>query len=160
LFVVENNHYASHLHIDFRQKDQAIARFGESFGIETKTVDGNNALDVYEAAIHAVRHIREGKGPFLLECFVNRWRGHVGPRWDPNVGLRSQDQIDEWVSNCPIQCYQQKLVDANLLSLDEGKQIEADLTEDIEKFAEHSLKQKKPPTEEVGLYVYTEEGSD
>ena len=50
IFVVENNLFASHMHIDLRQPHNSTARFAEAHGIPFKVIDGNNLTDIYEAS--------------------------------------------------------------------------------------------------------------
>ncbi len=156
-FVIENNQYASHLHLKFRQKIKHLSKYGEIFGIKSKTIDGNDALEVYENALQAVDYIRSGNGPFILECMVNRWRGHVGPRWDTNVGLRSQEQIDEWVRNCPIELYQDQLVAAGVIDKDTINEMIERTTSLVEEITQTSMRSPKPPSGEVARFVYAED---
>lgn len=141
IFVCENNHYSSHLHISFRQPRDDIARFAEVHNMPSIRVDGNHVLEVYEAAYEAVERARKGKGPTLLECVVNRWRGHVGPHWDYHVGLRSKEQVDEWKRNCHIKKFGEFLVKQNILSESEIKKISNNVEREIKEavaFAEES----------------------
>lgn len=116
IFVCENNFYATHMRICRRitcdrdeddrgaemcDCDQLIRR-AHLFHVEARRVDGNDVQAVYEAASEAVDHARNGKGPYFLDCMTYRWRGHVGPSWDVDMGLRSQTEIDAWKDKCPI----------------------------------------------------------
>ena len=47
-------------------------------------------------------HCRRGAGPFFLECTTYRWREHVGPLWDYDMGYRSKAEVDSWIVRCPI----------------------------------------------------------
>jgi TPP-dependent pyruvate/acetoin dehydrogenase alpha subunit len=31
-----------------------------------------------------------------------RWREHVGPDYDYNLGYRSKQELEEWLEKCPI----------------------------------------------------------
>lgn len=154
IFVCENNRYSSHLHLSFRQPRGDIVRFAGVHNMLGIRVDGNNVLEVYKAAREAVNHARRGKGPILLECIVNRWRGHVGPNWDYHVGLRSKKQIDEWKRNCPIKTFRGFLLKQGTLSDSEVKKISESVDREIERavvFAENS---PYPDPREVTEDVY------
>lgn len=102
LFVVENNLFSSHMPIDERQPNNSVARFAESANMFHATVDGNNIVETAQAAKSLVEHCRSGKGPAFLEAVTYRWRGHVGPSEDIDVGLRRKDDLDQWKKRDPI----------------------------------------------------------
>jgi len=141
IFVCENNRYSSHLHISFRQPQKNIVRFAKVHNMVGIQVDGNNVLDVYKAARKAVEDARHRSIPTLLECMVNRWRGHVGPNWDYHVGLRSKEQVDKWKENCPIKTFGKFLLKQKILSHSKMKEISDHVDEEIEaavRYAEDS----------------------
>ena len=49
-FICENNLFSSHLHIRLRQPADSIARFAEAHQIKFEVIDGNNVVEVAEAA--------------------------------------------------------------------------------------------------------------
>ncbi|MFC2175109.1 thiamine pyrophosphate-dependent dehydrogenase E1 component subunit alpha [archaeon] len=141
LFVCENNSYSTHLHISLRQPRHDISRFAEAQAVTWLQGDGNNAADVYEKTKKAVEMVRAGNGPVFLEFFVNRWRGHVGPNWDYDIGLRSKEQIEQWVRDCPIELFASYLKNKGLATEDELKKIGGEVEDSIKeaiKFAEDS----------------------
>jgi len=154
IFVCENNRYSSHLHLSFRQPRDDIIRFAEVHNMLGIRVDGNNVLEVYKAAREAVKHARQGKGPILLECIVNRWRGHVGPNWDYHVGLRSKKQVDEWKRNCPIKKFREFLLKQKVLSDSEMRRISKQLDEEIDAAVGFAEKSPYPNPGEVAEDVY------
>lgn len=102
LFVCENNLYASHMHILERRIADNIAEAGAAHGVPATVVDGNDVLVVYEATRAATERARQGLGPSLIECSTYRWRGHVGPSWDMDVGLKRKEELQEWLARDPI----------------------------------------------------------
>jgi len=102
LFVIENNAYASHMHWSERRPCDSLDRIGELFGIPSLRLDGNDVAEVYRAAETAVRRARAAQGPSLLEFRTYRWRGHVGHRWDEDVGVKRKDELQAWLPKCPI----------------------------------------------------------
>jgi pyruvate dehydrogenase E1 component alpha subunit len=87
LFVVENNLFASHMHISLRQPSDMISRFAVANDIPYELVDGNDVVAVVKAAKRLIGDIRSGKGPRLLELVTYRWYGHVDWRDDVDVGV-------------------------------------------------------------------------
>ena len=76
IFVVENNGYAEAASCNFHQCGIDVAKRADGFGLPGVVVDGQDFFAVYEAAGERIRRAREGGGPSLLECKVNRYYGH------------------------------------------------------------------------------------
>lgn len=109
IFVVENNFYSSHLDIGLRQPTDSVARFAHAASVATEVVDGNDVLAVAAAAKKLVAASRRGEGPGFLEAITFRWRGHVGPNEDVDVGVRrSPEELAAWKGRDPLR----RLVDA------------------------------------------------
>jgi len=102
IFVCENNLYSTHMKIDKILAETNIRIKAEAMRVPAQTIDGNNALTVHTAARTVVENARHGAGPALLECLTYRWRGHVGPNYDIDKGLRSQRELDDWMNRDPI----------------------------------------------------------
>lgn len=110
VFVCENNFYSSHLHISQRRPLDNIASIGDLYGISSMRLDGNDVSAVYQSSVEAVERARKGLGPSLLECRTYRWRGHVGPSWDMDVGVKRSDELQEWLLKDPIKRVKEVLV--------------------------------------------------
>jgi len=102
IFVCENNLYASHLHLTERHLLDNLDRSGEPHGVPGHRVDGNDVHAVYDATAMAVERARRGEGPTLLECRTFRWRGHVGPALDLDVGVLRRNELGAWREQDPI----------------------------------------------------------
>lgn len=76
VFVIENNGYAEATSTNFSTSGIDIAKRADGFGMPGVVVDGHDFFAVYEAAGEAVARARDGGGPSLLECKVNRYFGH------------------------------------------------------------------------------------
>jgi pyruvate dehydrogenase E1 component alpha subunit len=102
VFVCENNLYASHMGLLERRAQDNIQSAADAHGLPGVRLDGNDAIAVYGAAAEAVARARSGDGPTLLECRTFRWRGHVGPSWDIDVGVKRRDELKDWLWRDPI----------------------------------------------------------
>jgi len=77
IFVVENNGYAEStpskwsVSLSGNAADRAAG-----FGMPGVAVDGHDFFAVYETAGEAVDRARNGGGPSLIECKLNRYYGH------------------------------------------------------------------------------------
>lgn len=103
IFVVENNLFASHMHISLRQPKESTARFAVANDIPYEIVDGNDVIKVRLAAARLIDQARAGHGPGFLEAVTYRWYGHVDWREDIDVGVnRSADDISAWRKRDPV----------------------------------------------------------
>ena len=73
-----------------------------SHNIPSKTIDGNNISEVFRVAKKAIEFLRDGSGPFFIEAVTYRWRGHVGPDENMDVGLRREEDLHTWKKRDPI----------------------------------------------------------
>ena len=90
IFVIENNQYAMGTSVNRSSAEDQLYRRGESFRIPGIQVDGMDVLAVRGAAEEAVKWVRGGKGPILLELKTYRYRGHSMS--DP-AKYRSRDEV-------------------------------------------------------------------
>ena len=142
IFVVENNLFASHMHIDQRQPHNSTARFAKAHGIPFKVIDGNNLTEIYKASQNSVNHCRENNGPYFIEAMTYRWRGHVGPSEDTDVGVKRKDDLNTWKKRDPIRRLKDSLINKNIFSESDFNEI----TKLIDKnLAEQWEKAKKSP---------------
>jgi acetoin:2,6-dichlorophenolindophenol oxidoreductase subunit alpha len=140
VFVCENNLYACHMHISERRSEDNIVKSAEAHGINGAVVDGNDALAVYRASVEAVARARAGGGPTLIECRTYRWRGHVGPSWDSDVGVKRRGELKEWLPKDPILRLSRRLIERGVSEevLETAKQeCEIEVSDSI-KFARES----------------------
>jgi pyruvate dehydrogenase E1 component alpha subunit len=107
VFVCENNHYMEYTAIgDITAVDRPAADRAAAYGLEARTVDGNDADAVYLAAQDALAHARAGEGPVLLEAVTYRHGGHS--RADPGK-YRPDKEVRAWLEYDPITVYRGRL---------------------------------------------------
>ena len=99
VFVLENNQYAAATPYQNSNKQKDLSVYANGFGVPGLTIDGNDAVGVYEAAVKAIRRARDGKGPTLIECKTYRHQGHHVN--DPGVYM-PQDEMTAWKAKDPI----------------------------------------------------------
>lgn len=132
LFVCENNSFSTHMPDFLRQSNTRIFDRIKGFNIESKRIDGNNAVEIYSNTLDIVKTLRDGKGPFLLELMTYRWLAHVGPEEDVDVGFRTKDEIDRWKKRCPIKILKNYLIKNIDFDESDYNKIEKQVISDIE----------------------------
>ena len=155
IFVCENNFYASHMQLLERRATDNIPKCGEAHGVRSLSVDGNDVVAVYEAAVGAVAAAREGAGPSLLECRTYRWRGHVGASWDMDVGVKRKDELGSWLVKDPV-ARAQSCLEALGMSQDEFSQIESEIRAEVEEAVEFARRGVPPSDYELFEHVFHE----
>ncbi len=76
VFVIENNGYAMGTAVKRSSAETEFHRRGTAFRIPGMDVNGMDVLEVRNAAEVAFKHVRDGKGPVLMELNTYRYRGH------------------------------------------------------------------------------------
>lgn len=156
IFICENNFYATYSHQSARQCADNIYERAASYKMPGFRVDGNNVLDVYEAAQEAVKRARGGGGPTLLECRTYRWLEHVGPYPDTHLGYRSEEEVKEWMSRCPIKTFESRLLKEGILTPAKIAEWTAELEKEINDAVSFAQQSPFPSAETVGEGVYAE----
>ena len=157
LFVCENNLYSTHLTLKERRVKDNIVESAALHGLPGVVVDGNDATAVYQTAHQAVQRARIGDGPTLLECRTYRWRGHVGPAADLEVGTDRRRELDDWQRRDPIaQC--RGLLKVHGLSSEVFDRLEAEIRREIDEAVSFARLSPAPDESELLQHVYARGG--
>lgn len=151
IFVCENNVYAMGTRHSTVMLVGNIADRAAAYGIPGVAVDGNNVLAVYEVAQKAVERARKGEGPTLVECKTYRHKGHS--RIDP-AKYRPKEEVEEWLRKDPIKRFKEKLLQTKVLLEAEIRQIEKEVSAEIEEAVEFAIESSHPFGEEALEDVY------
>lgn len=128
IFLVENNGYGLSTPSSDQFRCVNIADKGIGYGIESKTIDGNNILEVYSEISAIAKDLRVNPRPFLLECKTFRMRGHEeasGTKYVP------QELMDEWAKKDPIDNFEKYLIISKHISTNEIVAIKDAITDEI-----------------------------
>ena len=156
LFVIENNLFASHMHISLRQPSDMVSRFAIANDIPYKLVDGNNVVAVAKASKELIDDIRAGKGPGLIELVTYRWYGHVDWRDDVDVGVdRSLDDIENWKARDPILRLSKSMIKAKMWTTEEEKNLNNKIDKEIQIAWEMAMNDPYPSPDATLKYVYS-----
>ena len=154
IFVCENNKYSIYQDLKSRQPIDNLYQRGEMFGIVGKRVDGNDVEDVYTVAKDAIKSARNGK-PYLIECTTNRWRQHVGPYYDYEVGFGTKEQIEKiMLDEDPVTILINKSKRAGFFDEEFVKKIRRQISKEIEDSLEFASKSPLPSDEKLYSHIY------
>ncbi|MFT5952876.1 MAG: 2-oxoisovalerate dehydrogenase E1 component [Bacteroidia bacterium] len=133
IFLVENNGYGLSTPSSDQFRCVNIADKGIGYGIESKTIDGNNILEVFSEVSAIAEDLRKNPRPFLLECKTFRMRGHEeasGTKYVP------QELMDEWSKKDPINNFEKYLILNKHISGQEIVAIKDEITDEINEAVE------------------------
>jgi 2-oxoisovalerate dehydrogenase E1 component len=119
------------------------------------TVDGNDALAVFEAAGAAVRRARAGEGPTLLECKTYRTRPHAEGMRDG--GYRSTEEVEEWKARDPIANLRKRLVAEHIAGEAELDRLDGETRGAIDEAFELARKSPWPDPATARRFVFSGE---
>ena len=156
LFVCENNLYSVNTPISDRQPAREIFTLAEVHGIEAYQEDGNDVLSVYKLSRKAVEKIRAGNGPVFLELLTYRFREHCGPNYDTCLGYRSESELKDWLRRCPVEKFEEKLLQNNLISKIIIEDMKTDIRNEIDSAFSFAIKSPFPDEDDLTKSVYSE----
>ncbi|MCP5380764.1 MAG: pyruvate dehydrogenase (acetyl-transferring) E1 component subunit alpha [Kordiimonadaceae bacterium] len=147
VYVIENNQYAMGTSLARASSEIELHRRGDSFKIPGEAVDGMDVLAVREAAARAVAKCRAGEGPTLLEMKTYRYRGHSMS--DP-AKYRSKEEVSKMRAEFdPIDQVKKRLIDGNIMTEDELKQIDKDIKAIVSEAADFAQTSAEPAASEL-----------
>jgi len=132
LFVCENNGVATCSLLNARQVYGDLYKRADGYQMPGIQVDGTKADEVYLAAKGVIDNIRKGKGPALLEALCYRWKEHVGPNFDYQLGYRTKEELESWMKKDPVKRFENFSLKKKLLLKDQISQINASIESELE----------------------------
>jgi len=154
VFACENNLFSSHLHISLRQPTDCVARYALAHRVEYEVLDGNDVCAVSEAALRAAARARAKEGPTFLEMVTYRWRGHVGPSEDIDVGVKRGEELVQWKLRDPIRRLREGMIDAGLVTQREADALDDGAVARVKQAMARARSAPYPPAHVVGQYLY------
>jgi len=153
LFVFENNQYGVNTSYQYSLAAGQITRMPEAYHIKNNSIYGNDVEDVYAAVSEAVGFLRQGQGPFFLECLTYRWHKHYLSSVLPD--LRPSAELEEWKQRCPVAAYERFLLKQNILTSAEISAIKENILREVEKAHDFAVNSPFPEPREALENVYS-----
>lgn len=159
LFLIENNKYAISVNVKQQSggKNNSIAEMMSGYSnLLRLSIDGTDYIESHNGVKEALKYIKSGKGPVLIEAHVVRLLSHSSS--DDQKKYRDKKELEEDLLNCPILKLSNKLINEGIITEDEFKQMEEDVKKEINKAADESFSMPDPLPETAGRYVFDESG--
>lgn len=150
LFVCEDNQYGLSMSKSRSMNIEDISVRAASYGMPGDTVDGNDAVAVYQKALAAKGYVRQN-GPMLLVCDTYRISGHS--KSDQNA-YRTLKEIEHWKQKDPIARLREAMLKEAVLSEAKIRDIESHAAKMIEAAVAFAQSSAFPKDEQVGNGVY------
>lgn len=118
-FFIENNQYAVATRVDEATAEARLSARGLGFGIPSWRVDGMDALAVSTAMTEAVRHMRAGNGPTIVEADLYRYFHQNGPYPGSAFGYRDKAEEQAWRDRDAVETLRAQVIRRDLVSPEE-----------------------------------------
>ena len=152
VFVVENNQYAMGTAVGRSSAETEFHRRGTAFRIPGMDVNGMDVLEVRQAAEIAFKHVREGKGPVLMECNTYRYRGHSMS--DP-AKYRTREEVQKMRDEKdPIEHVRDLLIQGKHASEDDLKAVDKEIKQIVNDAADFARESPEPALDELWTDIY------
>jgi pyruvate dehydrogenase E1 component alpha subunit len=146
VYVIENNKYGMGTSVQRAAAGKSLAERGHPYGIPGQQVDGMDVIAVKEAGSDAVKHARDGEGPFILEMMTYRYRGHSMS--DP-AKYRSKEEVEKMRTEHDPISRVRDLLQAAGTSEDELKKLDREIRDLVADAADFAQTSPEPPEAEL-----------
>lgn len=154
VFICENNRYGMGTPIERASSVYDIHKKAEGYDMDHECLDGMDVLEVYGGVQRAVEKARVNK-PSFLEVRTYRFRGHSMS--DPiHSHYRTKAEVEEQKQRDPITLLRAEMVESQIASDDQLKQIDAEVNEEMKNAMIAAEAAPEPAVETVSNYVYAE----
>ena len=151
VYVCENNGYQQWVPRKNVAVVDSVADMAVSYSIPGVSVNGQDAIEVYEVIAEAVARARSGGGPSLIEARTYRFYGHsLGDEQQ----YRTEEEVEERKLNAdPINILRDLMTERDWLSSADDEQVQQRAGDEITRAAKFAEESPWPEMSEVGTDV-------
>ena len=151
VYVCENNGYQQWVPRKNVAVVDSVADMAVSYSIPGVSVNGQDAIEVYEVIAEAVARARSGGGPSLIEARTYRFYGHsLGDEQQ----YRTEEEVEERKRNAdPINILRNFMTERDWLSSADDEQVQQRAGDEITRAAKFAEESPWPEMGEVGTDV-------
>ena len=158
IFICENNGYAISVPLSSQMAVDSVASRAAGYGMPGASVDGMDAVAVFEATSAAAERARAGDGPTLIEARVERFRPHTGD--DDDRRYRGAGELETLRSRDPVAVLRDRLMKSGVLSEADDRQIADSAMREVEDATDTAEAAPLPDPATFGDHVYGQGWSD
>ena len=125
--------------------------FADPYKIPAAQVDGMDVIAVKNATSQAIKRIREGEGPHLIEAMTYRFAGHSLA--DPTT-YRDAAEVNRWKEKDPIKNFREESLANNLLTKDQITEIDVRVNKSVEDAVDFAEGSEEAPLKSLHDNVY------
>ncbi len=153
VFVCENNGIGVSTDPRDTTAGTMVSQRAIGYGMKGITIDGTDAIKMYETLKWAVDDVRKNRKPILIEATCYRAGGHTA--WDPS-NYRPEDENTRWKHYDPIKRLKEYIESEGLYTAEELMNVEKEIEEIIENAVEYAKNSPHPEytREEALRYLY------
>jgi len=152
--VIENNLYHQYAHYSYSCPMKDIASAAKTYGIPGVVVDGQDVLQVYNAAKEAVERARAGEGPTLIEAKTYRYFPHTSD--DDDRSYRTREEVEEAKHNDPIARFAETLKEQGVIDAAAIDALWAETKADVDAQIDQAWNAADPEPSTLERHVYFE----
>jgi len=151
VYVCENNGYQQWVPRKNVAVVDSVADMAVSYSIPGVSVNGQDAIEVYEVIAEAVARARSGGGPSLIEARTYRFYGHsLGDEQQ----YRTEEEVEERKRNAdPINILRDFMTERDWLSSADDEQVQQSAADEITQAAKFAEESPWPEMDVVGTDV-------
>ena len=150
LIIVTNNGFGISTSYEGQHGETRISDRAKAFNIESRTVNGNDVWEAWDALATAMNYVRTHRKPYFLELMVSRLYGHSsasGANRIPN-------------ENDPITLFEQELAKRKILMGDAAKEVWEKWTQHMNDALKQVRTEPEPDPHSIFDHVYADENGD
>ncbi len=146
LICVTNNEWGISTPAKTQHGEKRISDRGKAFGIESRTIDGNDPENAYRELKRAMEYVRTERKPFLLEAMVSRLYGHSSSSGANFVS----EETD------PLTTFERRLEERGLVTRARLDEVRAQYTQELLEASKKVRVEPQPDGRTIYDHVFTD----
>jgi 2-oxoisovalerate dehydrogenase E1 component len=153
IFVCQNNGFAISVPYRKQYAVEHAANRAAGYGFPGVTVDGRDPVTCYQVAREAVEQARQGGGPTLIECLVDRLGAHSSE--DDQRRYRSPEEIERLTTSDCLTRFRARLLEEGLVDEAAVAEYEERVKDEVTRATRAGLDSPDARPEDALTHVYS-----
>jgi len=154
IFVCEHNNYA--ISVPWRKQAaiENVSIRAQGYGFPGVSVDGNDVLAVYGAMSEALKRVRAGEGPTLIEAKTYRLMPHSSD--DDDRRYRTREEVEAWSAKDSVAAFPHQLKELGVLDDNAEKEINDRVNHEVDAATDQVEQEPQPEAPTALRHVLVE----